>query len=240
MLKGKMCVVTGAARGIGYEIAKVFADNGAELALVDMAFDEDFHFPYGEYRKYTTDVRDFEKVNETINSILEDFKRIDILVNNAGITKDNLILRMKPEEWNNVINVNLNGVFNVTKACVKSILKSEAGSIINISSVIGLMGNAGQSNYAASKAGVIGFTRSLAKELAGKNVRVNAVAPGFIRTAMTDKLNEKQQEAIMGNIPLGKMGTPEDIANVCLFFASSQSSYVTGQVIGVDGGMTMY
>ncbi|MGM0608579.1 MAG: 3-oxoacyl-[acyl-carrier-protein] reductase [Candidatus Muiribacteriota bacterium] len=240
MLDGKLCVVTGAARGIGYEIAKVFAQKGADLALIDINFEDDFHFPYGEYRTYCLDITDYKNTVSVISEIVSDFKKIDILINNAGITKDNLFLRMKPEDWNKVIDVNLNGVFNVTKASLKTLIKNPGSSVINISSVIGLTGNAGQSNYSASKAGVIGLTRSLARELSARNVRVNAVAPGFIETAMTEKLSEKQKDAILGGIPLGKMGSAEEVAKACLFLGSDMSSYVTGQVLAVDGGMTMY
>jgi len=240
MLRNKVCVVTGAGRGIGYEIARVFAQNGAMIALVDVRFPENFHFPYGEFRTYELDVANFDQAQDVFKNITDDFKKIDVLVNNAGITKDNLLMRMKKEEWDSVININLNGVFNVTRAALRSLLKSEAGSIINIASVVGLMGNAGQANYSASKAGVIGMTRTLAKEVSSRNLRVNAVAPGFIKTDMTDKLNEKQKEAIISQVPMSRLGNPEEVANICLFLASPMSSYVTGQVIAVDGGMTMY
>jgi 3-oxoacyl-[acyl-carrier protein] reductase len=240
LLQGKVCVITGAARGIGYEIARVFAENGAEVALIDMKFDDNFHFPYGEYRTYELNVVDSEATKNVIKNIVDDFKKIDVLVNNAGITRDNLLLRMKEEEWDSVIAVNLKGVFNVTKAALRYLLKSGEGSVINISSVTGLNGNPGQTNYAASKAGVIGFTKALARELAAKKLRVNAVAPGFIKTAMTDKLTEEQKNRIISNVPMGRLGLPEDVANLCLFLASPLSSYITGQVIAVDGGMTMH
>ncbi|PLX17829.1 MAG: 3-oxoacyl-[acyl-carrier-protein] reductase [Candidatus Muiribacterium halophilum] len=239
-LEGKVCVITGAARGIGYEIAKVFAENGALMALVDLSFDDDFNFPYGEFRQYEADISDHDKVKELIKAITVDFKRIDCLINNAGITKDSLIMRMKEKDFDSVIAVNLKGVFNMCKHAMRPLTKSDDPSIINISSVVGLMGNPGQCNYSASKAGVIGLTRSLAKEMAGKNVRVNAVAPGYIKTPMTDKLSQNQQEAISQTIPLKRLGNPDDVANVCLFLASTAAGYVTGQVLAVDGGMTMY
>ena len=239
-LEGKVCVITGAARSIGYEIAKVFAENGALVALVDLSFDDDFHFPYGEFRQYKADISDHDKVKELIKEITGDFKKIDIVINNAGITRDGLIMRMKEKDFDSVIDVNLKGVFNMCKHSLRPLMKSDTPAIINISSVVGLMGNPGQCNYSASKAGVIGLTRSLAKEMAAKNVRVNAVAPGYIRTPMTDKLSQKQQDAISEKIPFKRLGTPEDVANVCLFLASPAAGYVTGQVLAVDGGMTMY
>ncbi|MDD3274216.1 MAG: 3-oxoacyl-[acyl-carrier-protein] reductase, partial [Candidatus Omnitrophica bacterium] len=185
------------------------------------------------------DVTDFQAVEEGINKILDKMGKVDILVNNAGITKDNLLLRMSPADWDAVLNVNLKGTFNCIKAVSRSMIKQRSGRIISIASIIGLMGNAGQANYAASKAGIIALTKTVAKELASRNINANAVAPGFIQTEMTAKLPEDIKKKMQEAIPMGKLGTPEDVANICLFLASEESSYVTGQVITVDGGMVM-
>jgi len=245
LLDKKIAVVTGAAQGIGEAIAMTLAKEGASIAVIDINPDKAGEVAAKikqmgvDSESYKVDVSNTNEVEETANKIMERFKKIDILVNNAGITKDNLLIRMSEQEWDAVININLKGVFNWTKACGKVMMKQRAGSIINISSVIGLMGNAGQVNYAASKAGVIGITKSIAKELASRNVRVNAVCPGYIKTAMTDKLSEEAKNAILQFIPSKTMGMPQDVANVVLFLASDMSSYVTGETIRVDGGMAM-
>ncbi|HXV12790.1 MAG TPA: 3-oxoacyl-[acyl-carrier-protein] reductase [Candidatus Krumholzibacteria bacterium] len=242
-LAGKTVVVTGAARGIGREIAGRLAGAGAALAMVDMA-EETVVQSAAEVartgataRGYRCDVANFDDVAEVGERIVADFGRVDVLVNNAGITRDKLFLRMSPEDWGQVIAVNLTGAFNFTKALAPAMLKQRGGSIINIASVVGQAGNAGQANYAASKAGLIGLTKSLAREFAPRGVRVNAVAPGFIRTAMTDALTEEQQNQMKQAIPLGRLGEPADVADVVMFLASNLAGYVTGQVINCDGGM---
>lgn len=245
LLLNKVAIVTGGAQGIGEAIALTLAREGASIAVVDINLEKAQEVTSKikqlgvDSESYKVDVSNLKDVEETVNKIIEKFKKIDILVNNAGITRDNLIIRMSEEEWDSVIAINLKGVFNWTKACAKVMMKQRSGSIINISSVIGLMGNAGQVNYAASKAGVIGITKSIAKELASRNVRVNAVCPGYIKTAMTDKLTEETKNAILQLIPTKTMGLPQDVANVVLFLASDLSSYVTGETIRVDGGMAM-
>jgi 3-oxoacyl-[acyl-carrier protein] reductase len=245
LLTNKVAIVTGGAQGIGEAIALTLAGEGASIAVVDINLEKAQEVAAKikqsgvESESYKVDVSNLKDVEETVNKISEKFKRIDILVNNAGITRDNLLIRMSEQEWDSVIAINLKGVFNWTKACAKVMMKQRSGSIVNISSVIGLMGNAGQVNYAASKAGVIGITKSIAKELASRNVRVNAVCPGYIKTAMTDKLSEEAKNAILQFIPTKTMGGPQDVANVVLFLASDLSSYVTGETIRVDGGMAM-
>lgn len=242
---GKVALVTGAARGIGQAIALKLAAEGADLALCDLNAEW-----LGETAArvkeagcrvecYSVDVSNGDAVNETVKVIEKDFGQIDVLVNNAGITKDGLLMRMSEDDWDAVLNVNLKGVFLFTKAAMRGMMKKRSGSIVNIASIIGLIGNAGQANYAASKGGVIAFTKTVARELAGRNVRCNAVAPGFIRTAMTDALSEEVQEKMLANIPLNKFGTPEDVANVVAFLAGDASGYVTGQVISTCGGMVM-
>ncbi len=242
-LTDKVAVVTGAARGIGRVIAERLAEAGASLAVVDLA-DDAIAEALAELarhgttvRGYRCDVSSFEDVETVGGGILSDFGRVDILVNNAGITKDRLFLRMTPEDWAQVLAVNLNGAFNVTKVCAPAMLKQRSGSIVNIASVVGQAGNAGQANYAASKAGMIGMTKSLAKEFAARGVRVNAVAPGFIRTAMTDALAEDVQTQMKQLIPLGRLGEAGDVADVVMFLVSDLAGYVTGQVINCDGGM---
>jgi len=242
-LAGKTAVVTGAARGIGREIAGRLAGAGAALALVDVV-EESVVQAAAEVarggraaRGYRCDVSSFDDAAAVANRIEADFGRVDVLVNNAGITRDKLLLRMTADDWGQVIAVNLTGAFNVTKALAPAMLKQRGGSIINIASVVGQMGNAGQANYAASKAGLIGLTKSLAKEFAARGVRVNAIAPGFIRTAMTDALSEDVQNQMKQAIPLGRFGEPADVADVVLFLASNLAGYVTGQVINCDGGL---
>ena len=244
-LNSKCVVVTGAARGLGQAIAIKFAQAGANIALCDLQ--EDWLSETLEKAKslgsraetYGINVADVESVTEGIKAIESDFGQIDVLVNNAGITKDGLLMRMSEEDWDAVLDVNLKGVFLCTKAVMRGMMKQRSGTIVNIASVIGLMGNPGQANYAASKGGVISFTKTVAKELASRNVRCNAVAPGFIRTAMTDLLEEDVQIRMKELIPLSRFGEPDDVANVVLFLASDASSYVTGQVLSTCGGMVM-
>ncbi len=244
-LKGKSAVVTGSARGIGREIALMLARAGADVVISDLNEEAGLEVVEeikGLGRKsiwVKADVSRFEEAEKLIHNALDAFEKVDILVNNAGITRDNLMMRMSDEEWQSVISVNLTGTYNCVRAATKSFMKQRSGKIINIASVVGQMGNPGQANYAASKAGVIGLTKSVAKEFASRNVNVNAVAPGFIQTAMTDKLPEKAKEALMGVIPMGRLGQPEDVAKAVLFLASEASAYMTGQVINVDGGMVM-
>jgi len=246
MLKGKTAVITGAGTGIGKSIALKMAEQGANIAIIyigDKTPAEDVKNQAEKFKIkaeiYECDVSDFIKSKEVCEKIIANFGSVDILVNNAGITKDNLILRMSEDDFDAVINVNLKGVFNLTKHLSKSIMRSGAGRIINISSVSGIMGNAGQANYSASKAGVIGLTKTTAKEFAGKNVTCNAIAPGFIATDMTADLPQAVKDHADKTIPLKRMGTADEIANVAVFLASDMSSYITGEVIKVDGGMCM-
>ena len=244
-LNSKCVVVTGAARGLGQAIAIKFAQAGANIALCDLQEDwlsetlEKVKSLGSRAETYGINVADVESVTEGIKAIESDFGQIDVLVNNAGITKDGLLMRMSEEDWDAVLDVNLKGVFLCTKAVMRGMMKQRSGTIVNIASVIGLMGNPGQANYAASKGGVISFTKTVAKELASRNVRCNAVAPGFIRTAMTDLLEEDVQIKMKELIPLSRFGEPDDVANVVLFLASDASSYVTGQVLSTCGGMVM-
>jgi 3-oxoacyl-[acyl-carrier protein] reductase len=244
-LNDKVAVVTGAARGLGQAIAVKLAEAGADVALCDLKAEwlEETAVKVRALGRraemYGVNVADGESVAAGIKAIEKDFEKIDVLVNNAGITKDGLLMRMSEEDWDAVLDVNLKGVFLCTKAATRGMMKRRSGTIVNIASVIGLMGNAGQANYAASKGGVISFSKTVAKELASRNVRCNAVAPGFIRTAMTDKLDEEVQGKMKELIPLGRFGEPEDVANVVLFLASDASAYVTGQVLSTCGGMVM-
>lgn len=244
LLEGKTAIITGASRGIGKSIAEVFAKNGANVAFTYSASAESAMALENELNKlgikakgYQSNAADFNQSESFVNSVIEDFGSVDILINNAGITKDNLLMRMSEEDFDKVIEVNLKSVFNMTKAIQKTFLKQRSGSIINMSSVVGVKGNAGQANYAASKAGVIGFTKSIALELGSRNIRCNAIAPGFIETEMTAKLNPDVVQGWRDSIPLKRGGSPEDVANACLFLASDLSAYVTGQVMNVDGGM---
>lgn len=244
LLENKKALITGAARGIGKAIALAYAKNGADVAITDLRIDDDAHAlvkeleGYGVRAKaYASDASSYEDSEKVIAEVLQDFGGIDILVNNAGITRDNLLMRMSEADWDLIIKVNLKSVFNMTKAIQRSMLKQRSGSIINMSSVVGLSGNAGQSNYSASKAGLIGFTKSIAKEFGSRGIRCNAVAPGYIETAMTGQLTDEQREAWVKTIPLRRSGKPEDVADICIFLGSGLSSYVTGQVISVDGGM---
>lgn len=242
-LKDQVALITGSARGIGREIALTFAKAGAKVVISDINAEsaaktaEEFQQQGMEVLSFGCDVTNLESVEKMVNNVLDKWKSVDILVNNAGITRDNLLLRMTEAEWDAVLSTNLKGTFICTKVLSKAMLKARKGKIINIASIIGVMGNAGQANYAASKGGVIAFTKSVAKEFSSRNITANAVAPGFIQSDMTDKLSEKAKEEIFKQIPLGKLGTPKDVANVCLFLASSDADYITGQVVLVDGGM---
>ena len=246
LLKGKVAVVTGAARGIGRMIALRFAQEGADVAFTDLSRDENMDTLEKELadlgvkgKGYVSDASDFNQAQQTIDQVVADFEKVDVLVNNAGITRDTLLMRMDEEMWDLVIKVNLKSVFNFTKAAQKYMLKARTGSIINMSSVVGVNGNAGQSNYSASKAGILGFTKSIAKELGARNVRCNAIAPGFIITDMTGKLPENVKDEWVKSIPLKRGGLPKDVANVSVFLASDLSSYMTGQTLQVCGGMSV-
>ena len=240
--ENKVVVVTGAAQGIGKEIALGFAKQKATVIIFDLN-EEALKETQKELNVYTdcsyylVNVTNTSEVEETVNKIIDKFTKIDILVNNAGITKDNLVLRLTDDDWDKVIAVNLSGSFICSRICAKKMVKQRKGKIINISSIIGIIGNAGQSNYAASKAGLIGLTKSMAKELGARNICVNAVAPGYIKTKMTEILSEKVKEEMLKRIPLKKMGTTEDVANGVMFLASDKADYITGQVLVVDGGM---
>ena len=246
LLEGKTALITGAARGIGNAIALKFASEGANIAFTDLAIDEKekvFIKTLAEFsvkaKGYASNAADYNETQETVKEIVSEFGHIDVLVNNAGITRDGLMLRMSEQQWDMVININLKSAFNFIKAVTPVMMKQRNGSIINMSSVVGVSGNAGQANYSASKAGMIGLTKSVAKELGSRGVRANAIAPGFIITEMTGALPEKVREEWEKQIPLRRGGSPEDVANVSLFLASELSSYITGQVIPVCGGMNM-
>jgi 3-oxoacyl-[acyl-carrier protein] reductase len=244
-LEGQVAVVTGSARGIGKTIAVTLAEAGADIVIADLNVEagketvSEIKALGREALWIEADVSNTDQANMLIENTQNKFGRLDILVNNAGITRDNLLMRMSEDEWDSVIAVNLKGTYNCIRAATKLFMKQRTGRIINVASVVGQMGNAGQANYASSKAGVIGLTKSVAKELAARNVLVNAVAPGFIETAMTEKLPEKARETLLQLIPLAKLGQPEDVAKVVLFLSSDRSSYITGQVINIDGGMVM-
>ena len=245
LLEGKNAIITGASRGIGTGIAQVFAKHGANVAFTyssseapALALEKELTAYGVKAKAYKSNAASFEDSEKLVSQVLEDFGGvIDILINNAGITKDNLLMRMSEDDFDAVIEINLKSVFNMTKAVQRTMLKQRKGSIINMSSVVGVKGNAGQANYAASKAGMIGFTKSIALELGSRNIRCNAIAPGFIETEMTDKLDAKVVQGWRDGIPLKRGGQPEDIANACLFLASDLSAYITGQVLNVDGGM---
>ena len=244
LLEGKNAIITGGSRGIGKGIAQVFAKHGANVAFTynsssqsaeDLA--KELEASGIKAKAYQSNAASFEESQKLVDQVVEDFGSIDILVNNAGITKDNLLMRMSEEDFDKVIEVNLKSIFNMTKAIQRTFLKQRSGSIINMSSVVGVTGNAGQANYAASKAGIIGFSKSMAQELGSRNIRTNVVAPGFIETEMTAKLDEKTVQGWRDAIPLKRGGSPEDIANACVYLGSDLSSYVTGQVLHIDGGM---
>lgn len=244
LLEGKNVIITGASRGIGKGIAQIFADQGANVAFTfsssegpALELEKELNAKGVKAKAYKSDAASFEASEQLVADVLKDFGGIDVLINNAGITKDNLLMRMGENDFDQVIETNLKSVFNMTKAVQRTFLKQRNGSIINMSSVVGVKGNAGQSNYAASKAGMIGFTKSIALELGSRNIRCNAIAPGFIETEMTDKLDDKVVQSWRDEIPLKRGGTPEDIANACLFLASDLSSYITGEVLHVNGGM---
>ena len=244
LLEGKTAIITGGSRGIGKAIVEIFVKQGANVAFTyssssdaAKAIENKLSTKNVKVKSYKSDASNFEEAQLLAASVLEEFGSIDILINNAGITKDNLLMRMSEEDFDRVIQVNLKSVFNMTKAVQRTMLKQRKGSIINMSSVIGVKGNAGQSNYAASKAGIIGFTKSMAIELGSRNIRSNAIAPGFIITEMTEELGKETIKQYFEAIPLKRGGTPEEIANTCVFLGSDMSSYLTGQVLNVDGGM---
>ena len=244
LLEGKTAIITGGSRGIGKGIALVFAQHGANIAFtysssVESAksLEKELSIHGVKIKSYQSNAADYNESQDLVENVLTDFGSIDVLVNNAGITKDNLLMRMGEEDFDKVIEVNLKSVFNMTKAVQRTMLKQRKGSIINMSSVVGVKGNAGQSNYAASKAGIIGFSKSIALELGSRNIRSNVIAPGFIETEMTAKLDEKIVDIWRNSIPLKRGGSPEDVANACVFLASDLSAYITGQILNVDGGM---
>ena len=244
MEERKIALVTGGSRGIGKEIAKKFAENNYNLVINYVSDNTDLENLVKEFKNVEvlfvkTDVTNYESCENMVKEAINKFGKIDVLVNNAGITKDNLLMRMKEEEFDKVINVNLKGTFNMTKVVTPYMIKQRNGKIVNISSVVGVIGNAGQANYSASKAGIIGFTKSIARELASRNILANCVAPGFIKTDMTDVLSETVKENIHSQIPLKKMGEAKEVANAVYFLASEENTYITGQVLNVDGGMVM-
>jgi 3-oxoacyl-[acyl-carrier protein] reductase len=247
MLSGKTALITGASRGIGKGIAEVFAKNGCNVAFTfassvekARAFESELTEKYGvKVKGYQSNAADFKASEDLANTVIADFGKVDILINNAGITRDTLLMRMTEEQWDDVMNTNLKSAFNLTKAFLKHFLGNRSGSIINMTSVVGITGNAGQANYAASKAGMIGFTKSVAKELGSRSVRCNAIAPGFIETEMTDALNADIKKSWIDTIPLKRGGSTDDVANACLFLASDLSTYITGQTLNVCGGMVM-
>lgn len=244
LLEEKTALITGASRGIGKAIAIQFAEHGANVAFTYLssvekgqALEKELENVGVKAKGYQSDASNFSDAEKLMNSVVNDFGSLDILVNNAGVTKDNLLIRMREEDWDDVLHINLKSCFNMVKAATRTFMKQKSGSIINMTSVVGLKGNAGQANYAASKAGIIGFTKSIALELGARNIRSNAIAPGFIETEMTEALDEKTVQNWRNAIPLKRGGRPQDVANACVFLASEKSSYITGQVIQVDGGM---
>jgi 3-oxoacyl-[acyl-carrier protein] reductase len=244
LLEGKTALITGASKGIGRTIAEKFAEHGANVAFTylssvekGLALEQELQSYGTQVKGYRSDASKFDEADKLITDIVADFGKLDIVVNNAGITKDGLLMRMTEDQWDEVLNVNLKSIFNVTKAASKIMMKARQGVFINMSSVVGIQGNAGQGNYAASKAGIIGFSKSMAKELGSRNIRTNVVAPGFIKTEMTEVLDSKVVEGWTAGIPLKRAGETVEIANTCVFLASDMAAYITGQVISVDGGM---
>lgn len=245
LLQGKTALVTGGSRGIGAAIVRKFAEEGADIAFTFLSSEEKANALASELstafdvkiKAYCSDAADYAQAEALVNNVIQDFSKVDILINNAGITRDNLMLRMSEQQWDEVINTNLKSIFNLTKHILKPMLKAKSGSIINMSSIVGITGNAGQANYAASKAGIFGFTKSIAKEVGSRNIRCNAIAPGFVETEMTDKLDEKTKESYLTNIPMKRFGKGEEVANACVFLGSDLSSYISGQVISVCGAM---
>ena len=244
-LEGKVSLITGAAQGIGKEIALELARAGADIAVTDILFDKaketvrEIEELKQRAKAYNIDVAETEKVQQTVNQIIEDFGRIDILVNNAGITRDSFLIRMKREDWDRVLSINLTGVFNCTQAVLRWMLKQRYGRIVNIGSVVGLMGNIGQSNYAASKAALVGFSKSVAREIASRGITVNVIAPGYIDTPMTQSLPEEVKKSLFNHIPIPRLGLPKDIAKGVRFLVSDDAEYITGQVLNINGGMYM-
>ncbi len=244
LLKDKVALVTGGSRGIGAAIVQKFAEAGAQVAFTYLSSEAkaqevaDTAAKAGvTVKAYRSDAASFQQAEELVNEVIKDFGKIDILVNNAGITRDNLMLRMTEEQWDQVIHTNLKSIFNLTKHVMRPMMKNRGGSIINLSSIVGITGNAGQANYAASKAGILGFSKSIAKEMGSRNVRCNVIAPGFIETDMTDELDDKTKEAYLTNIPMKRLGKAEEVADVCIFLGSDLSSYVSGQTISVCGAL---
>ncbi|MEZ5008480.1 MAG: 3-oxoacyl-[acyl-carrier-protein] reductase [Chitinophagales bacterium] len=243
LLEGKKALITGGSRGIGKAIVEVFVKEGAEVAFTYLSSEESANKiveelkPYGKVIAIKSNAANYQEAEELVKEVLEQLGSIDILVNNAGITRDNLIMRMSEEQWDEVIQTNLKSVFNLTKQVMRPMMKARSGSIINISSIVGMKGNAGQSNYAASKGGIIAFSKSIAQEIGSRNVRCNAIAPGFIETDMTDALGEEAKDAFIKNIPLKRLGTPEDIANAAVFLGSDLSTYISGQTLSVCGAL---
>jgi 3-oxoacyl-[acyl-carrier protein] reductase len=244
LLDGKVALITGASRGIGEAIAKKFAENGAQIAFTFLSSEQrartlenDLRSNSSKVQAYRSNASSFAEAEKLVNDVMAEFGKIDIVVNNAGITRDNLLLRITEEQWDEVMNTNLKSVYNITKQVIKPMMKQRSGSIINMSSVVGVSGNPGQSNYAASKAGIIGFTKSISQEMGSRNIRCNAVAPGFIETEMTDTLADDVKKEFMKSIPMGRYGTADEVANLCLFLGSNLSSYINGQVINICGGL---
>lgn len=243
LLSGKVALVTGGSRGIGEAIVRKFTALGADVAFTYLSSEERANSIISDLstdskvKAYKSDASKFEMAEQLVKDVIEDFGQIDILINNAGVTKDNLMLRMTEDQWDSVLDINLKSVFNLTKHVVKPMMRNRKGSIINMSSVVGVFGNAGQANYAASKAGIIGFSKSIAKELGSRNIRCNTVAPGFIATEMTEVLDDKTKEGFMSGIPLKRLANADEVADTCAFLASDMSSYVTGQVLSVCGGL---